>query len=104
MNIIIELHHAIQSLRPSSSCVIRNNDITQIDWSQDTSKEPIPTKEEILAEVKRLQAKQDKYRYTYDRANSYPSIQDQLDTLYHGGYDEWKAMITAIKEQFPKPE
>lgn len=37
------------------------------------------------------------------RAAAYPSIADQLDTLYHGGYDAWKATITAVKEEFPKP-
>ena len=40
--------------------------------------------------------------YKYQRANEYPSIVDQLDTLYHGGYDAWKASIQAIKDKFPK--
>jgi hypothetical protein len=26
----------------------------------------------------------------------------QLDLLYHGGIDAWKAAITAVKEEFPK--
>jgi hypothetical protein len=41
--------------------------------------------------------------YKAQRAVAYPSIADQLDTLYHGGYDAWKATITAVKEEFPKP-
>jgi hypothetical protein len=41
--------------------------------------------------------------YKAQRAVAYPSIQDQLDTLYHGGYEAWKATITAVKEEFPKP-
>jgi hypothetical protein len=41
--------------------------------------------------------------YKYQRVVAYPSIQDQLDTLYHGGYEAWKATITAVKEEFPKP-
>lgn len=41
--------------------------------------------------------------YKQERAVAYPSIADQLDTLYHGGYDAWKATITAVKEEFPKP-
>jgi hypothetical protein len=40
--------------------------------------------------------------YKYQRAKEYPSIVDQLDTLYHGGYDAWKASIQAIKDKFPK--
>lgn len=40
--------------------------------------------------------------YKAQRAAAYPSIQDQLDLLYHGGMDAWKAAITAVKEEFPK--
>ena len=36
------------------------------------------------------------------RASAYPSIPDQLDTIYHEGIDAWKATITAVKEEFPK--
>ena len=40
--------------------------------------------------------------YKAQRAAAYPSIPDQLDLLYHGGMDAWKAAITAVKEEFPK--
>lgn len=40
--------------------------------------------------------------YSDKRAAAYPSIQDQLDLLYHGGMDAWRAAITAVKEEFPK--
>jgi hypothetical protein len=40
--------------------------------------------------------------YKGQRAAAYPSIQDQLDLLYHGGMDAWKAAITAVKQEFPK--
>jgi len=40
--------------------------------------------------------------YKDKRAAAYPSIVDQLDLLYHGGMDAWKAAITAVKEEFPK--
>ena len=36
------------------------------------------------------------------RASEYPSFADQFDTLYHGGYDAWKASIDAIKIKYPK--
>lgn len=41
--------------------------------------------------------------YKYQRAAEYPSFADQFDTLYHGGYDAWKAQIDAIKLKYPKP-
>lgn len=34
----------------------------------------------------------------------YPSIEEQLDILYHQGYDGWKNSIKAVKDKFPKPE
>ena len=40
--------------------------------------------------------------YAELRAAAYPPITDQLDLLYHGGLDAWKATITAVKEQYPK--
>ena len=42
--------------------------------------------------------------YKYQRAKEYPSIPDQLDTLYHGGYDAWKATIQAVKDKYPKEQ
>ena len=40
--------------------------------------------------------------YKVNRAKEYPSIVDQLDTLFHSGYDGWKAEIEAIKNKYPK--
>lgn len=44
----------------------------------------------------------DSITYSERRAVAYPSIADQLDTLYHGGFDAWKASIDAVKAQYPK--
>ena len=41
--------------------------------------------------------------YKYQRAAEYPSIVDQLDTLYHSGLDAWKAEIKTVKDKYPKP-
>lgn len=48
------------------------------------------------------QAKADAMTYAEKRAAEYPSIVDQLDTLYHGGYDAWRATIQAVKDKYPK--
>lgn len=40
--------------------------------------------------------------YKYLRASEYPSIKTQLDTLFHEGYDGWKAKIQAVKDKYPK--
>jgi hypothetical protein len=40
--------------------------------------------------------------YSELRAAAYAPIVDQLDTIFHGGLDAWKAEIQAVKTQFPK--
>jgi rhodanese-related sulfurtransferase len=49
-----------------------------------------------------VQAYIDANSYKAKRAAEYPSIQEQFDTLYHGGYDAWKAAIQAVKDKYPK--
>jgi len=44
----------------------------------------------------------DPEQYKYDRANEYPSIEDQLDDIYHNGIDGWKTTIKAVKDKYPK--
>lgn len=45
----------------------------------------------------------DAQQYKELRAAAYPSIQDQLDTIFHDGLDAWKAEIQAVKDLHPKP-
>jgi len=49
-----------------------------------------------------VQAYIDANAYKGKRRAEYPSIQDQFDLLYHGGYDAWKAAIDAVKTKYPK--
>lgn len=57
----------------------------------------------VQAKIAELQADHDSKQYQRDRADAYPSWQDQLDNIFHNGIDGWKADIQAIKDQFPKP-
>tara|TARA_R100000426_G_scaffold36886_1_gene29284 strand:+ start:640 stop:930 length:291 start_codon:yes stop_codon:yes gene_type:complete len=41
--------------------------------------------------------------YSRNRAAEYPSIEDQLDDIYHNGVAGWKTSIKAIKDKYPKP-
>ena len=41
--------------------------------------------------------------YKSKRRAEYPSIVDQLDTIYHSGVAGWKTTIKAIKDKYPKP-
>ena len=42
--------------------------------------------------------------YDIARQAEYPPIEDQLDKIYHGGVDAWKADIKAIKDKYPKTQ
>ena len=41
--------------------------------------------------------------YKQKRITAYPTIEDQLDKIYHEGVDAWKAEIAEIKSRYPKP-
>ena len=41
--------------------------------------------------------------YQGQRKAEYPSIEDQLDDIYHNGVSGWKTTIKAIKDKYPKP-
>ena len=57
---------------------------------------------QVTIDMDAVNAWVDPDQYKYDRAQAYPSIADQLDTIYHQGLDAWKATILAVKEEFPK--
>jgi hypothetical protein len=54
------------------------------------------------AEAEALRPKPSVPTYAELRAAAYPSIQDQLDTIFHNGLDAWKAEIQAVKDLYPK--
>ncbi len=41
--------------------------------------------------------------YKLRRQLEYPSIEDQLDKIFHEGIDAWKSDIQAVKNNNPKP-
>lgn len=95
-----DLTKAIISLHPTASWEINGDTYEGLLWySEDIAK---PTEAELIAECDRLQAEYDTKQYQRDRVAEYPSIADQLDTLYHGGYDAWKAQVKAVKDKYPK--
>jgi hypothetical protein len=98
----MDITKAILSLRPGASWSISGDDYETLWWSDENDLPP-PTEEEVQAEIERLKAEYEYNQYQRDRASAYPSIQDQLDTLYHQGYDGWKASIDEVKNQYPKP-
>ena len=98
----MDITNALQSLRPATNWALNGDTYEGLVW-YDENELPPPTEEEVQAEIERLQAEYEHNQYQRDRASAYPSIQEQLDVLYHQGYDGWKAMIDEVKNKYPKP-
>jgi len=64
-----------------------------------------PTEKECTDGLAALQAAWDLENDSYksQRKAEYPSIEDQLDDIYHNGVAGWKTTIKAIKDKYPKP-
>jgi hypothetical protein len=90
---------AIHKINPNARFTINADDLDQITWLDGTT--PI-AKADIEAKMVELQAEYDAKQYQRDRAAEYPSIQDQLDDIYHNGIDGWKATIKTTKDKYPK--
>ena len=97
---MITVFHAIQSLVPGAEVSVGMYDQT-ITWHKPETA-PV-TLEQILEEQQRLQQAYDWDEYKRNRAREYPSIQEQLDALYHAGVfpAEMAAKIRAVKEKYP---
>ena len=86
----MNLHNAIYQLNPQIKS-IRGEEAFDVDGN------PVAYDKAAAEALVAANAYKDK------RAAEYPSIVDQLDLLYHGGMDAWKAAIQAVKDRYPKP-
>ena len=98
----MDIVKAVLSLRPGAEFTVNGDTYEGLEWFNENDLPP-PTEEEINQEIERLQVEYNNNQYQRDRASAYPSIEDQLDTLYHQGYDGWKAMVDEVKNKYPKP-
>jgi hypothetical protein len=109
---------AIKNLRPTSGWGIRGSDI---EWELDENKNlvasniiwndsvrSLPNKEEIDAEIARLQTEWSATEYQRQRKPEYPPLADLADALYWQAQgDESKmtaylAAVDAVKIKYPK--
>ena len=95
---MIDKFHAVKALCPEARFGVRNNEVV---WRDENIKQP--TEKEINDKIAELQADYDSKQYQRDRAVAYPSWQDQMDLLYHGGLDALKAELKKTKDKYPKP-
>ena len=89
---------AILAINPKAQVSVNAEDYDQITWHGTT---PISV-DDIKAKQAELKKAYDDAKYQRDRKAEYPSIEDQLDDLYHNGITGWKKTIKATKDKYPK--
>ena len=60
------------------------------------------TNSQIETKLAELETAYTNNEYQRKRMIKYPSIEDQLDDIYHNGIDAWKATIKKVKDDNPK--
>jgi adenylosuccinate synthase len=97
---MINVTEAIKAINSNAKYKIVGSDIDtcEIEWIDTTA----ISKSDIKAKMAELKTAYDNNKYQRDRAAEYPSIEDQLDDIYHNGVDGWKTTIKAVKDKYPK--
>lgn len=96
---------AIKNLRPTCSFGVEDTYESLI-WMCDEH-EP-PSKEEVEKEIIRLKEEYKNTQYQRDRKENYPTVEEQLDMLYHDILNDtlksgqWVHKISSIKSNYPK--
>jgi len=96
----MDIISAILALDPNAQVSVNGESLDGITW-HDGNPNNI-TNDQITAKQTELQADYDAKQYQRDRQTEYPSIEEQLDDLYHNGIDGWKTTIKAVKDKYPK--
>tara|TARA_R110000751_G_scaffold242258_2_gene342685 strand:- start:574 stop:864 length:291 start_codon:yes stop_codon:yes gene_type:complete len=95
----MDIISAILAITPDAQVSVNAEDYDQIIWRDGTA---VISKADIVAKQAELKADYDSKEYQRTRAKSYPSIEDQLDDLYHNGISGWSATIKSTKDKYPK--
>jgi hypothetical protein len=99
---MINITHALLSLRPGAQWHCRGDSLEWLDTEQTR-----PTDAEIAAEVARLTALEPARIATENRRAAYIADADPLFFKAQRGeatMEEWQAKVEEIKQRFPKPE
>ena len=91
IGIDIDRIKAISSLRPGAEWTDRGG---ELEWLDDHQRKP--SEDEIAEEIKRS-------NYIKNRSDEYPTIEDQLDMIFHDGIEVWRDKIQSVKDKYPKP-
>ena len=102
---MITIRDALKSLTPSANWSANDDEI--VEWYSPSITQP--TKNELNAEVTKLQAEYDAQEYARNRKAEYPSIDDLIVALWENVVEERAASVIeleakrqAIKTKYPK--
>ena len=111
----IDIASAIKALKSDAEFVISGQPTNEADYKANVKYvtgadengtaifgDQLFTWSEVSAKQTELQAEYDANEYQRQRADNYPSWEDQLDDIYHNGIDGWKSTIQVIKNKYPK--
>ena len=99
---------AILKINPNAEASTMDNDINKITWHNGTT--PIP-KADIESKMNEIANEPKQSNYAQQRRNSYPTVGDQLDMLWHSidqdpqlksKYFDFYEAIKAVKVKYPK--
>ena len=93
------LHEAIYELYEDAVSVIGNT-VETVEVFDENGDAITIVDDDVTAKVTELENANE---YKQARAFEYPSIQDQLDDIYHNGIEGWKETIKQVKDNNPKP-
>ena len=96
-------YDAVKALAPNAEIqVVDNSTLNWLIANGDTQ----PTDSQITTKLEELKTAYNNKKYQRDRADAYPSIQDQLDMQYWdqiNGTTKWKEAVAKVKSDNPKP-
>ena len=91
-----ELSDAIIAL--VGDCDFATNGKEIVFWKEGNPTQP--SAEDLATKLAELTTAWETYQEA--RKKEYPSIEEQLDDIYHNGLDGWKATIKVTKDKYPK--
>ena len=102
-----EITDAIKALRPTSSFSLIANDYSTLMWND--SENAAPSESDVNAKLTELTTSYNAKSYQNVRETKYPSIEEQLDLLYHDMLankgdktGDWFAAVKKVKDDNPK--
>ena len=96
---------ALMAIAPGAGFMWRGDEYSGLEWEEENAVSK-PTEAEINAKLASIISDWEAQQYARDRAESYPSVGDQLDMLMKDmkdGTTTHQEACEAVKAQFPKP-